>query len=200
MSNDFAKTLSDRINRTLSLNIEKAKQGGVVAFGTWQPRWIEVGPRDGRNKLLPNAKFSFNDHADTVKGIVHAYLKGKSMIQIARELNNKDVPTIGGGKQWSQSTVGHIVSSESLIGNLKIKQVIKIDDDKTKVAEYQFPKYYPAVITNDEWNQLQARLSQNNSRKGGLGKGKRVLNLFPNLCKCSVCGGSVSTFPQLSVL
>ena len=170
MANDFSKTLSKRISNTFALKYAAATKGQKVNFGNWQPRWID----------FVNGSFKFNKKAETVSWIIQEYLKGTSMLSIASQLNQEGTPAIGRGKRWTQGQVGYLLQTEGLLGHCEIKG-------------HKYSRYYPALITDDDWNKLQAKLRENTARKGGNREGQSIANLFRNRCRCSKCGGSIST-------
>jgi hypothetical protein len=53
--------------------------------------------------------------------------------------------------------------------------------------------YYPAVITQREYDRLRVKLHANVERRGGNAHSDYVANLFRNRCKCSACGGTVTS-------
>jgi DNA invertase Pin-like site-specific DNA recombinase len=169
MASDFSKSLSKRILKTWAVQKAEALKGKAINFGNWQPRWITFS-KDG---------FSLNEKAKVVRGIVDDYLSGKSMMKIAKELNEAKVPCIGvEGKHWTQGSIHYLLHTENLLGNISIK-------------DFKKAKYYPAVISDEQWNLLQAKLSQNIDNHGGSREGDTIPNLFRNRTFCASCGGSI---------
>ncbi|MET2898078.1 recombinase family protein [Vibrio rotiferianus] len=92
-----------------------------------------------------------------------------SLNEIARQLNHRDIPTRTGAK-WKHTTIGQILRHEALYGCWR-------DKDDTLHLDY-----YPAVMTLDEFTQL-------NPRQRAKGKVSRD-NHFRALLKCT-CGSSI---------
>ena len=107
------------------------------------------------------------------------YLAGHSMYKIAPSLIADNVATLMGGK-WAQGTIANILRHPALRGSATIKGIT-------------LQNYYPPVITQPQWEQLQAKLRDNTARKGGAGVTDIVANLFRNRCRCSHCGETITT-------
>lgn len=170
MANDFSKTLSNRVKKSFDLTYIKAKEGKVVNFGAWQPKWIS----------LVDGKFVLNDKAEIIKRIYNEYMADKSMVAIAKGLIVDDIEPIGGGKTWVQSQIRYFLTAETLIGTITIKK-------------QTYTKYYPVVLTDNQWNMLQAKLHQNRNRRGGRKPATYIASLLPNRVFCSKCGGTVNS-------
>lgn len=172
-AHEYSANLSKRVSDGLQrLKYEPAARGDKVNMGNWQPNWVDfIGPKKGVGI------FKLNDKAKTVQRIVSEYLDNNSLSHIAITLNNENIKPIGHGKIWRQAQVLAILKSELLIGHCEIKG-------------QRFEHYFPAVISQDDYNALQLKLKSNGSRKGG---GDRVVNLFRNKCYCSECGGHIGS-------
>ena len=168
MANDYSKSLGGRVIKSVDIKLEKAKQGQKLSLGSWMPRWIGFDKQSG--------EFRFNKHADTIRRIATEYAHGKSMYQIAIELTRDKTPSLQGGR-WVQGTIANLVSHQCLRGNITIKGITLKD-------------YYPAVITQPQWETLQAKLRENRTRKGA---GEHVANLFRNRCSCAHCNRTITT-------
>ena len=173
-ANDYSAGMANRVCKAFSLRLAEAAKGKAMNLGNWRPRWVSFHGNKGQP-----GEFTLNAHADTVRRIVREYTAGASMCAIARGLLQDKVANLRGGK-WGQGTVGQILHSELLIGSMEIKGL-------------RLERYYPAVITDAEYQQVRAKLADNRERKGGGPKSDRIANLFRNRCRCSKCGGTVTS-------
>jgi DNA invertase Pin-like site-specific DNA recombinase len=174
MANDYSKSLGNRITKSFDIRLAQCQKGHKMNLGSWKPYWIDF---IGEEKQP--GSFKLNDHAETIERIVTEYLDGRSMYQIARGLIADKVPTLLGGK-WAQGTVANLLRHQCLLGDVTIKgQLLR--------------GYFPAVITEAQQKKLDAKLNENRQRKGGDGASDYVANLFRNRCKCSHCGGTITT-------
>ena len=173
-ANDYSAGMSNRINKAFSLRLAECAKGKAMNLGGWQPRWVDFSGSKGQA-----GKFSLNAHAVTIRRVVAEYIAGASMCAIARGLLADKVANLRGGK-WGQGTVGQILHSELLLGHVTVKGM-------------RLERYYPAVITDAQYSQVRAKLAENAARKGGSPKSDYIANLFRNRCKCSKCGGTVTS-------
>lgn len=173
-ANEYSSGMSARIGKAFSLRLAEAAKGQKVNLGSWQPRWVDFVGSKGQ----PGA-FKLNDHASTMQRIVREYLDGRSMYQIAKGLIRDKKPCLQNGK-WSQGTIANLLRHDSLTGNKTLKRV-------------KLVHYYPRLISDREWEQLKAKLADNSAKRGGNPTGDYIANLFRNRCKCSKCGGTMST-------
>lgn len=173
-ANQYSDGMSERIGRAFALRLAEAKAGQKVNLGGWQPRWVDFVGSKGQP-----GEFRLNEHASTMQRIVREYLDGRSMYQIAKGLIRDKWPCLQNGK-WSQGTIANLLRHDSLTGNKTIKTV-------------KLVHYYPRLITDKEWEQLKAKLADNSAKRGGNPTGDYIANLFRNRCKCSKCGGTMST-------
>jgi len=174
MANDYSHSMGERIGRAFRMRLVECSKGAKMNLGSWQPRWIDfVG------EPKQPGEFRLNEHAETIKRIVAEYIAGESMYSIAKGLIRHNIPTLAGGK-WSQGTIGHLLGNETLRGTATIKGV-------------RLENYYPPIITQGEYDKLRVKLHANVERRGGNAHSEYVANLFRNRCKCSVCGGTVTS-------
>ena len=178
-ANEYGRNLSHNIVQSVDIKLAKAQQGQKLQLGSWMPRWVDfIGkPREA-------GEFKLNAHAKTITRIATEYLSGRSMYQIARILIADKVATLLGGK-WAQGTIKNLLSHQCLRGDMTIKGIL-------------LKGYYPSVITQPQWEKLQAKLRENINRKGGNGPTDAVANLFRNRCKCAHCGGTITTAKSAS--
>lgn len=164
---------SAAITRKLKL----AQEGEAVNFGRFRPSWVDFIPATGNQK----ARFELNEKSQLIRRAVDLYLnENKSTGWICRTFNKEGIPSTY-GKNWRDNTISGWLRSENLVGTVVLRNT-------------RLDRYYPAVISNSEFEQLQAALFTNGKRKGGQTEDSFTTNLFRNYCKCSNCGGTVGTF------
>ena len=173
-ANDYSSGMSNRINKAFSLRLAECAKGKAMNLGGWQPRWVDFHGDRGHA-----GEFSLNAHANTIRRIATEYIGGASMGGIAKGLIRDQVPTLMGGR-WNQGTIANLLRHETLVGHKTIKGV-------------RLERYYPAVITDAQYQQLRAKLADNLNRKGGNPVSDYIANLFRNRCKCAKCGATVTT-------
>lgn len=173
-ANQESKRKSELAKGSFRKKLSQAEQGHAVDLGVHMPSWVDfVG--DSRQ---PGA-FKFNDLAKVIRRVVDMTFDGRSTYEIARAFCGEGIPTPR-ARHWNRSLVCHILYSPLLVGT-------------TKLCGKTLDHYYPAIVTDAEWERLQMALAQNSNRRGGPRSGFPVRNLFRNRSKCSECGGPVST-------
>lgn len=171
-ANEYSRNLSNRIGKAFIIKRNDIAKGLKVNTGPWCPYWLDWKGDTGKEGV-----YSPNKHADTVKRLVDEYLSGKGMFTIAKDLIKDGTATMKGGK-WCQSIISHILNNPTLIGTATLKEV-------------QYPNFYPALITQEQFNSLLAKLSDNKNRCGGNPLSDNVGNLFRNRLHCNTCGGAM---------
>lgn len=169
-ANDYSAGMANRVSKAASLRLAECAKGRKMNLGSWQPRWVDFNGARGEA-----GTFTLNAHADTARRIVNEYIAGASLYEIARGLTRDGVPSLQGGK-WNPGTVGNIVRHECLLGDKTIKGV-------------KLERYFPPVISEQQYQQLRAKLADNRDRKGGNPHDSDYVgNLFRNRTKCAKCG------------
>lgn len=116
-----------------------------------------------------------------VRRIFKSYLKGKSCVQIARELTNEKIPTFTEKKsrktktpisKWSSNRIKFLIEGDQVLGVLR-------ETSKAK-EKYEIKNYYPQVI--DEKTVYEAReLLHLKSNRGKKPKKESLINPFRGL-------------------
>ena len=131
------------------------------------------------------------EQAVTVKRIYSMFLQGMTYHGIADRLTADGIPTPGGKKKWSQSTVKSILSNEKYKGDALLQKSYTLDylTKKTKVNEGEIPQYYvednhEAIIEPDVFEMVQREIQKR-------GRGKKYhsgAHTFSTKIKCGCCG------------
>lgn len=130
-----------------------------------------------------------------IREIYKSFLEGKKPIEIANDLNQRNVKTASQylnlkniGKYWTKSMVNRILNNPIYAGNLVLN---KMENDfklkKTKVArkhQYEILKNtHPAIISQEDYDLVQQ--IKGNKRKEDF---KTYLYLLKGLTYCKYCG------------
>ena len=126
-----------------------------------------------------------------VKRIYSLFLQGMTYHGIADTLTKDGIPTPGGKKKWSISTVKSILSNEKYKGDALLQKSYTVDflTKKTKVNEGEIPQYYvednhEAIIDPEVFEMVQREMVKR-------GKGKKYhsgVHAFSTKIKCGECG------------
>ena len=132
------------------------------------------------------------EQAETVRRIYGLFLQGRSPNAVARLLTAEGVPSPGGKKEWSSSTVKSILTNEKYKGDALLQKVYTVDflSKKKKVNEGEVPQYYvennhQAIISPSVFEEVQHQMAARHSGKSRAGSA----GVFSSRIKCADCGG-----------
>lgn len=160
------------------------------------------------SKVIPNGKFTIYGYkwtddtlevipkeAEIVKFMYCEYLKGKSRIEIGRELMAKGIFTRK-GKPWVDSNVKHILTNITYTGNMLFQKEY-CEDPITKYRKLnhgEFPQYFventhEPIIPMYEWQAVQDEIKRR-KELGVFGNKSIKTSCFTSKIKCGNCGKS----------
>jgi DNA invertase Pin-like site-specific DNA recombinase len=163
-ANEFSKQLSRKISASYEARQEQLKLGEDIKL-TVAPAWINKETKE----LIP-------DRTCVVSMILDLQEKGVSFLGIAKTLNNRQIPTWRKGREWRQSNIGYILQNKALFGALEYP----------KGSGEVFRSVFPALITEEEFNTINAVSSKRSNRRGA-----KARHCLSGLIKCAVCGNSM---------
>ena len=135
------------------------------------------------------------EEAEVVRRIFESYIKGKTIRDIAEELNAEGIPTVTNG-EWKTATVSSILQNEKYMGDYLFQKTY-VEDFLTKRAvsnaDAKLPQYYisdnhEALISKEVFAETQEILHMRNGLKGS--------NLYPyyGFLICPDCGTPLVCF------
>jgi DNA invertase Pin-like site-specific DNA recombinase len=160
------------------------------------PAWVEM--RDGKLYVVP-------EKALAVRRVYQLAGQGFGAERIVRQLLAEKVPPIVAGVSTRPRVGGQVVWLRSYVSLLLL--------DRRAVGEFQplsrgkpdgdpIPGYYPAVVTEDEWQRaragVQARRVRGKRGQGAYEKGDGFANPFAGLLRDARDGGSPYNVPTNS--
>lgn len=144
------------------------------------------------NALIPNSK-----EATVVRRIFGSYLSGKSMEQIANELDADGIPCKNGEVKWPHTAVSYILKSERYIGDALLQKSYTTDTMpfQTKRNKGERDRYYitgshEPIISRSEFEQAQRLMEARNSLYPNKGRGRQYA--FSQKIRCGKCGTNFS--------
>jgi len=171
--------------------IRKRKQDALAGKPIYNKNiagWIDQ-IREGNTD---NWRYEINEHGPTIQRIFDLTEMGIGTHSVARILNREKRPVLRRGinplQQWRDAAVSRILKDETCIGTLTLYEEI---DGKRVVMGEPIPRYYPAVISEEQFWRVQ----RNRPDHPLLGrKGERYANLFPRSTACASCGGRLKMY------
>ena len=110
--------------------------------------------------------FIVEEEAEVVRYIYKSYLNGISGPEIAKSLTELGIPTVKGLNAWSPGAVYGILKNEKYCGDVLMQKTYTPDclthrsvKNTGQERQYMMRDYHPAIISKDEWNEVQHRLS-----------------------------------------
>ncbi|MEZ9620888.1 recombinase family protein [Vibrio sp. 10N.222.55.A3] len=177
--------------------ILKHENGEVADVAGSIPFWISRKPSP--HKKIKTG-FQLNQYEETIRLLVDMYyVQGKGLRTISRELYSLGIKAPKGGDVWGVSTLSSIFCNAALCGRHEFKLEYLKHGKKQKEA-YTLESYYPAIMSTDEFESMQAIKKRRSgahrgdkSNKGGL---VYLLTDYGEKSFCAKCGSSVGSQPQ----
>jgi hypothetical protein len=169
-ANSESKLRSYRVKTAKASQLVEIQKGNIVRLGGIVPAWLAWDDATCRYTLVP-------EKAAIITRLVEALLDNRPLNAICTQFNLEKVPMMESGKQWSPAYMRILLVSPALVGTLVLKGHI-------------FPGFYPAVLTQDQFNIVSARFAVKVRRggAGGIPARASILNLFPGRVFCAHCG------------
>ena len=168
---------AQRVGKAWSEKRVQVKESGVRLTKIC-PQWLE--PKGEGFAPIPK-------RVKLVREIFERFAEGDSMGGIASDFNQRGVETFGRGVRWHRSYVNKILHNEGVRGVLHMGRKPRADRQRTIVETVE--GYYPEVIPESLFVEVQRRLSASNNRNGGPSVLKNPLQGF---LRCPHCGSPVS--------
>ena len=181
-------SLAQEESRSISENVTwgKRKQfaDGKVTLGYRHFLGYDKGP-DGNLVINP-------EQAETVRLIFRKFMDGLTPIGICKLLEEMQIPSPSGKKNWSKKTVESILTNEKYKGDALLQKTFTVDylTKKHKANEGEVPQYYitgnhEAIIPRAEFDQVQAEIA----RRKQLGRAFSGHGVYATKLVCGDCGG-----------
>ena len=180
-------SLAQEESRSISENIRWAHQKNMERGKVYIPYQTFLGYRkgaDGKPEIIES-------EAKVVRKIYDMYIGGQTIQKIANTLTAQGIPTPGGKKQWSVSTIRSILSNEKYKGDALLQKTFSYDylsrtrkKNDGSVRQYYVKHSHPAIIDPELFDLVQDKLHNNTSIR------HRINNASPFATKiiCSDCG------------
>ena len=193
----FKNIINDEYCRDISMKVRSAldirrRQGKFI--GSFAAYGYKKDAGD-HNKLIID-----EPAAETVRTIYSKFIDGYSIIGIARELNEQQIPNPSAYKKlhrgsalWNDCTVRRILTNELYIGNLvqKKNEVISYKIHVSKAVEQKnrivVKNTHEPIIDKADFYKVQSLLSRDTRSSPNKGK----LSVLSGFVKCADCGRSM---------
>ena len=137
-----------------------------------------------------------------VEYIFSSYLAGKSIGEIAAEINSMEIEiTNKRTERWHRSTIRYILTNEKYIGDSLVQKWFTPDQlplnhqrNRGEISQYYIKNSHPAIIPHEVFDAVQKLLKQ----KAEQHVPKTAKRNFPlsRLMKCALCGSTFHRRPS----
>lgn len=141
------------------------------------PAWLAI--ENGKYVVLPGA-------ADAIKFVYRLAAEGAGFKTIMRRLEKDRVKPLGELTHWARSTVAKLLASRRVVG--EYQPFVGSGHKNRKPDGPPIPNFYPAVISEDEWNAARFALDGRRMHRGPVGKREY---LFAGLLKDARDGSAI---------
>jgi site-specific DNA recombinase len=201
MSDQYLVNLGKQTLRGLRGAATRGTSTGGLPYGyKSEPIWNGGREPDGYKILI------HEEQARIVVRIFEMYLDGKSLLTIAKALNDEAVPPPRAAskkrapKFWRKVTVYHMLKNRAYVGDWTFGKKRWRKDPTTRKRRYTLrpesevqrdSRPHLRIVADDLWSAVEARrkaVGENASGKGDGAPGKKVAHPFSGLLHCSACG------------
>lgn len=172
----FAQEESHSISENTKVGIRQRYQRG-------EPMWSTV------YGLLPGWKIN-EEQAKVIRLIFKLFTEGKTVNQVADELNDRKIPTPGSTPKWNTKNVGKILTSEKYVGDVRMQKtyVSNFMDHKSltnknmAVQQHYIKDHHEAIVDRETYNKAQDLYAMRNTYNGP------IMYPYYGRLKCPKCG------------
>jgi len=167
---------------------DKRAKAVTIPLTSIAPAWLSVDR--AANKIA-----EVTERVSIVRRIFSMTLDGEGQHKIASTLNREGVTTWGKGKRqgtrWHASYIAKILANPAVIGTMTPHRIEFRDGIKRRIPLAPLDDYFPAVISREVWDEVQAIKAGSGAPRGRQATGN-VHNILAQLAKCPKCGATVT--------
>ena len=155
---------SESISMNVKLGIRQSLKNGNVRFSYKTFLGYRKGA-DGQPEIVP-------EQADIVRRIYNDFLAGATYLEIAKQLTDENVPTMGGGNRWFSERIKSILKNEKYKGDALLQKTYITDPISKRVKKNngELPMYYvenshPAIVERRIFDRVQEEIARRAGKK-----------------------------------
>ena len=180
----IAQEESQALSQNLRLSIVKRMELG---------EFVDPNPPYGY-RFVEKKLVIYEPEAELVRHIYDMYLSGCSSMEIARELNEKGVPTKEGAKEWTAKQIRYMLTNERYVGDSLYQKTysettVPFKTRRNYGEEDQFyaKDTHPAIVKRTVFDAVQ---ELHRKRKAKFAEDKTTTNRYPlsGKIRCAECG------------
>jgi len=166
----------------------KANKRAQAKAGKWQGGFVKYGYRYNDNKRSPlyTGELEIDQtEAEVVRGLFEWVANGKPAASWCRWANGEGIPTKRSSQGWTPQTVSEMLRDRTYTGKGAYGKLTR-RGNKMVAADDPVLMEYPAIISEELFNRVQPRLSENSKKSHGAAKRFYMLQ---HLGRCGECDG-----------
>ena len=181
----LAESESHSISENNKWGIQKRFQNG-----TFKISYPPYGYKNVEGKMVVDG-----EKASTVRWMFDEILAGKTPAMVAKELNQKGIPSKRGG-HWESHVINGMIKNEKYTGDVVLQKTFTDDSftrhvNRGEKNQYLVRNHHEAIISHEIFDAANAIIAAN-GREKGIRKGEpKYLNryAFSGKVICGECGG-----------
>lgn len=187
-------------DRFIHAKLARARAGRVLATGKLLYGWTAIPEIDARGRRVGTRVEIVEDEIALVRDMIRDVLAGTSVRELCAQLETAGIPGPRGGPRWHPSTVITILRSTMLKGEWQfMRRETRLVDTpagqrrlfvRRRDASEVISLPVPRIMSDTEWDQLQARINSNRIEK--FHRKAECDYLLRGLIRCALCGRAYS--------
>ena len=186
----LAQEESRNISENVQWGIRSKFQKGIPQLNTESLLGYD---KDEEGNLVIN-----EGQASTVRRIYKEFLEGWTPAEIAKRLNEEDIPGVHGKACWHTVTIERILKNEKHCGDLLMQKTFtadfltkKMEENEGDLEQYFIKDNHPPIVEREEWDAVQLEIERREKFRAehSLKKGSPTENPFFGRVFCGKCGG-----------
>jgi len=188
-------SIAEEESRTISANVSWAMQKRFSQGIPHIPTTYFLGyDTDDKGNIVIN-----EEEAKVIRRMFRELLDGKGTGLIAKGLTRDKIKTARGNTHWTSNSVLKILRNEKYAGHVLCQKSVTLDPlthrrvvNNNHKPQYFIRDHHPAIIPEDEWNEVQMELNRRSQRLRDADR-KHKSNYsgrapYSNIMYCGVCG------------
>lgn len=185
-------SLAQEESRSISENVSWGKRRSFEQGNVYLPYARFLGyerGEDGRPKIIES-------EAKIIRNIYSSFLHGMTVGAIAKDLNQRGIPTPSGKGKWAVSTITSILQNEKYKGEALLQKTVGVDflQKTRKINEGEAPQYHvleshKPIVSPEVFDLVQAEFA----KRRNCGKVTSCVHPFSSRVICGECGGVFGT-------
>jgi len=184
-AHEESRVKGERVAAAWAEKRRKVRAGETRLLTTTAPAWVQWDEKAEVWKIK-------EPQAQIVRRIFELTLAGEGAQKITERLNREGVPPLGRGQRWHRQTVSKLLLNRAVIGELVPGHIEFQNGKRRRVLEDPIPGVFPAIITQAEWEAVQALKDGHAPSVRGRGVNRPLSNLLGGLCRCPRCGSTMT--------